>query len=71
MLFSTKEHLIADPLPLTDELQSFLSLTNVGSTASAERNQVDQLFVSCIRNVRPVLQCGLPVCGMVGLTRAQ
>ncbi len=66
ILFPVKEPRTAEPLCFNDEIRRFLS--NTAETDNTE--QKNRCIISCRNDIKPVLQCGLPVCGLVTITMA-
>lgn len=62
---SESDPCIVEPLPSETELKSLLE-----REFNDDRLGDGILVVSCVTDIRPVLQCRQPVCGLVGLTMA-
>ena len=66
VLFPVKEPRIVDYLCFNDEIRRFLSATAKSSSTEKTHN----VIISLRNDIKPVLQCGLPVCGLVAITMA-
>ena len=68
--FLQKEARVAEPLLLDKELRSLISMNVSHGRGHFFRKKQEQNIITYVKEIKPVLQCGLPICGIVAMTMA-